>query len=283
MKTRRKKLKLSSCNILDIPDELLREIISKYLTIYENYQLLFVFKNIEIDWCYLQNRDFYTSAYPLSKYNAIHLDNGNLFTIIDVNLLITKTNTMKIYCLSSKELEIIEPKRIERNPKGFETRMKLYDIRQVRNLAASKHRGLTNLKLKRILYSKKRETETLDIWLDKKEIKNKQFNITMTCKQRQELLDVEFSKPKYRGRVNRTEYCKLCNEFISGEMLTKSVEEIVSIIAFRTIIFEIDDNQFSRYFGAQLDQIIDDRLQEMKFKNDDLCWIDCVYKIRLYE
>ena len=65
------KKKIKSLNILDIPHEILRDEIANFLTIYENFQLLFVFKNIEINWVYLQNRDFPQSSYEKCKFNAI--------------------------------------------------------------------------------------------------------------------------------------------------------------------------------------------------------------------
>lgn len=80
-----------------LPDDILTEI-SSYLTIHENYQLMFVIKNIEIQWSYLQKRDFPNMKLELTKYNAIHLDNGNI-----ISYDVTNSSSFKNFCKKIKE------------------------------------------------------------------------------------------------------------------------------------------------------------------------------------
>ena len=80
-----------------LPDDILTEI-SSYLTIHENYQLMFVIKNIEIQWSYLQKRDFPNMKLPLTKYNSIHLDNGNIISYDVIN-----SSSFKNFCKKIKE------------------------------------------------------------------------------------------------------------------------------------------------------------------------------------
>ena len=136
-------------NLPYIPNEIMSDVVSKYLTIYENYQILFVYKNLYIDWSYLQARDFQWSGFRLSKYNAIHLDNGNLYNKSEFPYdLITKTTAMSSHRLSNKDIETVFPEKIKPNPYG-KHKMRLYNIRTIKNLSASKHFGITNLALKK--------------------------------------------------------------------------------------------------------------------------------------
>ena len=101
----------------------------------------------------------------------------------------------------------------------------------------------------------------------------------MTHKDRKHLLYTELEETEeYDIRLYKINNCELCNNFISGIMLTKSVEEIVSIIALRNLISKIAGIQF--YNIRQ--QYFEDQLQQIKFKNNYLSWIECVYQIKLY-
>lgn len=168
-----------------LPDDILTEI-SSYLTIQENYQLLFVIKNIEIQWPYLQKRDFPNMKLPLTKYNAIHLDNGNIISYDVMNsssftnfckkikeihenqtdyadeliseyisknniasgkFLVTKTEALSTFKLPKDILLKIKP-IIRVNPYCEDSYMYLYPINYIQILAAAFHFGLTNLQLK---------------------------------------------------------------------------------------------------------------------------------------
>lgn len=144
---RRKIEKKSDITIFAIPDHVLTSCISPYLTIYENYQMLFVFKGYEVDWEGFQKRDFSDVNIPLSMYNAIHLDNGNIVNREAFDKpLITKTNSMKLYKLSNKDIESNLTPIIKRRIIGCKYPMQLFEIKDVQNVSALKHFGLTNLK-----------------------------------------------------------------------------------------------------------------------------------------
>jgi hypothetical protein len=57
----------------------------------------------------------------------------------------------------------------------------------------------------------------------------------MTSQQRKILLDQEFNNCGFN--ISRREDSQLCNKFISGEILTKSVDEIVSIMIITKLSF----------------------------------------------
>ena len=75
--------KKNSINILDIPYEILRDEITSFLTIYENFQLLFVFKNIDINWIYLQKRDYKFSIYFKAVYFKMRHSIFNLIIALE--------------------------------------------------------------------------------------------------------------------------------------------------------------------------------------------------------
>ena len=272
-------------NILDIPHEILRDEITSFLTIYGNFQLLFVFKNIDINWIYLQNRDFSDSIHEPCKYNAIHLDNGNILkrNIVSHRLL-TKTFVMDCYRLSVKDMEAIIPDEIANNPKGYNTPMKLYDNQKMVKLCVYKHFGITNFKLKMSLIRKRKElrhnvklqeNEKLEIWLSQKDNYNKNYNKNMTTLERRILLDKEFIDCNFD--IFRRKDSQLCNKFISGEILTKSVEEIVSIMIITKLLFE--KGSYRYYIKKHHELNLE--LQLIKFKNHELSWYDCIYKIKI--
>jgi len=270
-------------DILDIPHEILRDEITSYLTIYENFQLLFVFKNIDINWVYLQNRDFPLSSYEKCKFNAIHLDNGNFFTNTNTYNLITKTDSMNNFKLSTKDMEKIEPDAVTINPRGFRIPMKLYNIKKILNLCASKHFGITNFKLKQSISRKKKEhrdslklqeIQKFEKWRLDKDKENKNHYKNMTSQQRKFLLDQEFHNCEFD--ITRRSDSHLCNKFISGQILTKSVEEIVCIMIVTKILF---NNGGYNYYISKHDKL-DNDLQKLKFNNPELSWYDCIYRIK---
>jgi hypothetical protein len=268
--------KKNSINILDIPYEILRDEITSFLTIYENFQLLFVFKNIDINWIYLQKRDYKFSIYfKPNKYNAIHLDNGNY--LINKRDLITKTDAMNKYKLSIKDMDKIEPDLIKNNPKGFRNCMKLYDHRKIIGICASKYFGMTNFKFKVEFLKKKKEDKRrkFDNFILQKERDNKNYYKNMNTHQRKILLDQEFNNCGFN--INRREDSQLCNKFISGEILTKSVDEIVSIMIITKLLF--NKGGYTYYISKH--EKFDNDLQRIKFNNSELSWYDCIYKINI--
>lgn len=271
-----------SINILNIPYEILRDEIVNFLTIYENFQLLFVFKNIDINWIYLQNRDFPFATYEKCKYNAIHLDNGNYFTKVNTYNLITKTNAMNNFKLSTKDMHKIDPDAVTKNPRGFRTPMKLYNMKKIYNLCAHKYFGITNFKLKQTLSRKKKEFRYIlklqklrefENWRLHKDKENKNHYKNMTSQQRKFLLDQEFSDCGFD--IFRRDDSQLCNKFILGQILTKSVDEIVSIMIITKILF--NNGGYNYYISKH--HKCDVHLQQIKFNNPELSWYDCIYKI----
>jgi hypothetical protein len=178
---------MDETNFNFLPDDILNEI-SSYLTIHENYQLLFVIKDIKIQWSYLQKRDFPNIKLPLTKYNAIHLDNGNIIShdvmssksfknfckkikesydhdndadysneliskyICENNIASEKFMVTKTEALSKFKLPkdlLLKIKPVIRvNPYCEDSYMYLYPINYIQILASAFHFGLTNLKLK---------------------------------------------------------------------------------------------------------------------------------------
>lgn len=158
-------------------------IISKFLTITDNYNLQFIIRNTEIiDWKYLQQRDFPHNKIELSKYNAINLDNGNIIShtvtkeklieypfmknnlqlfydidhIFDENdtylvsdcFTYSKKNAMEYFKISKSEIETL-PKTIKKYNDG-EYDMHLYYIGSLQKLTAKIYKGITNFNIKKL-------------------------------------------------------------------------------------------------------------------------------------
>lgn len=260
----KKKIKIikGEKSLLFLNDDVL-SVISSYLTIYENYQLLFIARNFNyiIDWNYLQKRDY--PHFPIvSKYNAINLDNGNIFNapssstdIEEEDILITKTDAMNIFKIPKTIMNTIQPEKTKQNPIYHSASpMLLYKLRNIQVLSAKIYNGLTNLKLHK---------EALQKITDKKREKYER-----ECQIRFQILKQEFDKHKLVIR----EDSMLCEMYIKGLVKLFSVEEIGALVYLTQRLFKIGGHvMYSEY-----NEIMKEQLYTLKSNYPELDWYEAV-------
>lgn len=266
----------------DVPLDIISDNISSYLTIYENYQLLYVFKDLRINWEYLQLRDYPSCGMPLTKYNAIHLDNGNIVSFVQSYFneeerqnrpFITKSNVIKYFGLRNY-LSHLQNTIIKRNPYRITTsKMYLFDIREVQQVAADVYFGLTNmniylrrLEIKRECNKQRRieEEESFQFW----KYSCIRLYEYLTIEERREMIDNEF---KNSGRdIRRGMGDKLCDDFIMGYS-NRGVSEIVAMCYMAKLFFN-NMNSFVQHKYTEL-------LLKEKFRNQKVSWYDCVDRL----
>ena len=247
----------------DLNNDTLFEI-STFLTIYENYQLLFVVKDIYIDWKYLQKRDFPQISLEASRYNAIHLDNGNLLSTALRQKYIAKNIAMKMFNLRRDHLGFLIPDMKIRY-------WKFYDVLSLQKLSAYIHSGMTNLKLKNRCHEAKIKEQKAQetIWRKERKIENANKYQFMTRFQRANLLDDSFTK------YNMKRPCQnhLCRKFIRGQCFM-DVEEIVNVIYLSELIMNTFGNSVYTSFRHKSIELF----YEIKYKNKECSWNYCANK-----
>ena len=264
------KLKL---RIIDIPKDIIQTEISSFLTIYENTQILFIIKDLNIDWSYLQKRDFPGCLLSPCRSIAINLDNGYLNeAVLDKDMLITKTDAMSKYKLNKKQILTLYPKLIKRNPYALNSGypMCLYEIRDVQVLSAKLHFGLTNLKYYIAKQNEKKmlKKNSQEMWRKSLNYINQKFNKRFSQQSRELLLDIEFE----RNNMERRTDSFLCNSYIYGTMLTKSIEEIVAIMKLTSYLFDKGGHIYYTLYHEKFDTA----LWKTKYKYDHLSWYQCL-------
>jgi hypothetical protein len=269
--------KNSNRNFYDIPDELVNEILT-FLTISENYTMLFVVKDININWSLLQDRDFKKLSnclkLPLSKENSLKLEFGFIKIDESLNELITKTRAKNEFLLTDKDCDKLEVIKYVDNPHyRCAHSMVLYDTIEIQKLSAKKYNGLTNLFNE--LEKKKHKTEHKNIEKDKA---NKLFQIFINSLNnvyiyngfsRVERYNLLYSKLSEIGMEIRDD-SSLCNGFIYGT-IKKHVEEVVALMLIAQLLFNRSHIFYSNYNDDMKKYVY-----EYKWKHQDMSWNDVV-------
>lgn len=270
----------------DIINDDVLGLITSYLTIYENYMLMFVFKDIKYKIVWQQNQANSFRCFEFININhCLALDSGIIPTIpynkinhdnsITNYTKVPKTDALKLFSLKPEHLINLDFQLIKRYGGKH---MYLFDIKDLHKKSAEVHFGITNLLLKQADKLRKADQRRqahhekqhlFNNW--KADLIKQAYNLysTMSNDERQIILDMELSKNSLIRRPDSN----LCRDFIRFTV-SMFVDEVVALIWCA--------NELHKYSGVIYNEYSASLIQQMymlKYKNKSISYIDAMKKV----